>query len=140
MAVFLVLALESLAVAQASVDTVAVSDTRSSEDAARRWLAIVDSGRADQSWDSAATALRAQFDRQTWERIVRAARAQVDPLNARRLVSTERLQSLPQVPPGDYLLFHFSSTDRSGAPVLETVALSLESDRLWRVLAYWLRR
>ena len=52
--------------------------------AATAWLALVDSGDYDGSWDHAALAFRTRVEKPAWGSMVRKARQSIDPLGPRK--------------------------------------------------------
>jgi hypothetical protein len=125
-------------VEQLSGDTTEAKIQRA-EVAALRWLALVDSSRYAMSWDSTATSFRSQVTRREWEAAALSARSQVDPLRDRRRRNADYTRELPDAPPGEYVVFQFSAAARDNTGVIETIALTRETDGSWRVIGYFIR-
>jgi hypothetical protein len=112
---------------------------RLAEEAAARWLALVDAKRYGASWDNAAASFKEQVSGPDWQTAVTEARSEVDPLGARRLRSAQYTRELPDAPPGDYVVIQYSTAARSLARVVETITLTLETSGAWRVVGYFIR-
>ena len=113
--------------------------TGPAERAAVQWLALVDSSRYSASWDSSATSFRTQVSQAEWQAAASAARSEVNPLGARRPLSAHYTRELPDAPPGEYVVLQYSTAARNSTRVVETIALTLESNRNWRVIGYFIR-
>jgi len=112
---------------------------RPAERAALQWLALVDSSRYAASWDSAAASFRTQVSGPEWQAAASAARSEVNPLGARRLLSAHYTRELPDAPPGEYVVIQYSTAARNSTRIVETIALTLERNRNWRVIGYFIR-
>jgi hypothetical protein len=112
---------------------------RLAEGSARRWLGLVDSARYSASWNSAAASFRSQVSQSEWLAAASAARGEVDPLGARRLLSAHYTRELPDAPPGEYVVLQYSTAARNSTRVVETITLTLEGKRTWRVIGYFIR-
>jgi hypothetical protein len=133
------LALVRNANAQKSGSDTLAAKIRLAEAASVRWLTLVDSARYSESWDSAAVDFRTQVSRPEWQAAASAARSEVNPLGARRLSSAQYTHELPDAPPGDYVVLQYSTAARNNTRVVETITLTLESNRTWRVVGYFIR-
>lgn len=112
---------------------------RLAEEAAGRWIALVDSARYKASWDSAAANFRASISPADWNSAVSSARSAINPLSDRRIVSSEYTRELPDAPPGDYVVLQYSAVGRDETRVMETITVTLERRRTWRVIGYFVR-
>jgi Protein of unknown function (DUF4019) len=108
---------------------------RSSED----WLVLVDSGRYPESWKNAAAAFRSVVTQEKWESAMKTTREPSGKLLTRRLDSAKYTTLLPGVPAGDYVVLLFESSFEHKAVAQETVIVSLEKDKVWRVAGYYIK-
>ena len=122
---------------QAATDTAAIRAT--AEQVARKWLAIVDQARYDESWNQASAAFRAAVTQSDWELAVRSARGPLEPFGARRLIGSRYFTQLPNAPPGQYMVLQFSTVVAGGRMVIETVTPMKDTDGTWRVGGYFVR-
>ena len=108
------------------------------QEAAERWLLLVDDGEYVSSWNEAAEAFRAQLSPEAWEQAVGNARDPLGEVLARSLVVAQYASSLPGVPDGDYVVMQYSTRFEHKADGVETVTARLE-DGDWRVIGYFVR-
>lgn len=103
------------------------------ESTARRWLALVDQARWDESWAATGSAFRALNTSAIWASASERARGPLGAVRSRTLLSHD---SVPAPPRGyDILKFRTDFANRSGA--VETVSLARE-DGGWRVVGIWI--
>lgn len=98
-------------------------------DAARTWLALVDQGRWDASYQATGTAFRKLNTVQAWTAASEKVRAQFGAMVSRTFVSEEELPA----PPAGYEVVKFRTSFANKADMLETVSLERE-DGIWRVV------
>jgi Protein of unknown function (DUF4019) len=108
---------------------------RSSED----WLVLLDSGRYPESWKDAAAAFRSAVTQEKWESAMKTTREPLGKLLTRRLDTAKYTTLLPGVPAGDYVVLLFESSFEHKAVAQETVIVSLEKDKVWRVAGYYIK-
>lgn len=108
---------------------------RSSED----WVALMDSGQYAESWKNAAAAFRSAVTQEKWESAMKTAREPLGKLQARRLSNAKYTSVLPGVPDGDYVVLLFDSSFEHKAVAQETVIMSQEKDKVWRVAGYYIK-
>ena len=108
---------------------------RSSQD----WVALVDSGEYAESWKSAAAAFRSAVPQEKWESSMKATREPFGKLQTRRLDTAKYTTILPGVPAGDYVVLLFESSFEHKAVAQETVIVSRERDKVWRVAGYYIK-
>ncbi|MCP1472020.1 DNA-binding CsgD family transcriptional regulator [Sphingobium sp. OAS761] len=110
------------AVARSIVETPVV-------DTARRWLALVDQGRWDESYRETGSSFRKLNSAQTWARVSEEVRPPLGTVTSRILISQ---QDLP-APPAGYQVVKFRTQFSNKADAVETVTLEREAQQ-WRVV------
>jgi hypothetical protein len=108
---------------------------RSSED----WVALVDSGQYAESWKSAAAVFRSAVPQEKWESSMNTTREPLGKLQTRRLDTAKYTTILPGIPAGDYVVLLFESSFEHKAVAQETVIVSREKDKVWRVAGYYIK-
>jgi len=108
---------------------------RSSED----WVALVDSGQYADSWKNAAAAFRSSVTQEKWESAMKTTREPLGKLLTRRLDTAKYTTLLPGVPAGDYVVLLFESSFEKKSVAQETVIVSREKDKVWRVAGYYIK-
>lgn len=125
--------------ARAQAPDTATAAVSAAQVAARSWLALVDRGQYAASWDSAAVVFKKGITSAAWGDAVRQVRGPLDPFGARKLTSATFATSLPNAPPGQYVVIQFETKAARGKTVVETVTPVHEPDGAWRVSGYYVR-
>ena len=131
----LVLVVASLPV-RAQEATTAVAEARK---AAEAWLKLLDRGQHAKSWDEAATLFRDATPRDTWAETVKKVRGPFGKLTARKLRGAQYTTSLPNAPPGQYVVIQYDASFEHRQSVVETITPMLDADGTWRVSGYYVR-
>ncbi|TCM04721.1 DUF4019 domain-containing protein [Sphingomonas sp. PP-CC-3G-468] len=106
--------------------------------AARKWAGLLDDGKWDASWQSAATTFRAQLTLAQWTTTIRSVRQPLGGAASRTLQSAAQSKTLPGVLAGDYQVLQFQTSFATKPDAIETVVLSREQ-KGWRVSGYFIR-
>lgn len=107
--------------------------------AALSWLASVDQGDYEASWERAAPAFQQAVTRADWVTAVSAARVPFEPFGTRTLIKAEYHESLPNAPPGPYVIVQYRTEVSQGRRVIETVVPMRTADGRWLVSGYFVR-
>lgn len=99
------------------------------EQAARDWLALVEQGRWDDSWEATGSAFRKLNTRQVWADVSKRVRPPLGALVSRTLISQEELPA----PPRGYQVVKFRTSFVNKVDAVETVSLEREAGS-WRVV------
>ncbi len=129
----------SLALLFVGVDAAASAQKeRAADEAAGKWLALVDAGAYRESWQRAASLFKAQVGSSQWQDSVASARAPLGSMISRQLLSAQYLTSLPGAPAGEYVVLQYRSEFEHRKYAIETVTPMLENGR-WLVSGYYIR-
>lgn len=107
-------------------------------DAALRWLAVLDEGQFEQSWENTDAVVKGQVTAQQWAAAVRAGREPMGAFKSRKVTGIQTLSSVPGLPDGEYAIVTFSSRFANKAGGTETASLSKSSGQ-WRLIGYFIR-
>jgi Protein of unknown function (DUF4019) len=107
--------------------------------AAEGWLALIDAGQYEASWDSAAAIFRGAVTRPEWQSSLLKARAPFGAVQNRTLVAAAYRTNLPGVPPGEYVVLQYAAELVANRKIVETITPMRESDGRWRVSGYYIR-
>ena len=124
-------------VAQTPPDTVAA--IKAADEATRNWLAIVDKGQVEQSWEEAALAFQMAVTKIKWVESLRSARGAFESFADRQQIMARYTTDLPNAPKGEYVVFQYRTTVAGGHQVIETVIPMRDTSRGWRVSGYFVR-
>lgn len=135
-----VVVLASLALTQSPVQGDAAPDAASAvavdpvlEQSAREWLALLDQGRWDESYEATATIFQTLNSGETWSALSEQVRAPLGDAKSREFVEHESVKSLPN----DAEVIRFRTSFANRGEMTETVSLVRE-DGAWKILGYWI--
>jgi hypothetical protein len=114
-------------------------DTAAAEAAATAWLAHVDAGRYGDSWTSAGATFKQAVTQEKWQEAVKRVRDQVGAFKSRTKSSAAPMTNPPGAPPGEYVIFQFTSVFDQRATATETVTAVRETDGTWRIVGYFVQ-
>lgn len=100
---------------------------------AQTWLALVDQGRWDDSWNASGQQFRQANTSKTWAAISTAVRPPLGAVISRAALSHERIPA----PPHGYLIVKFRTSFANKPQAVETVSLEREGQD-WKVVGYWI--
>jgi hypothetical protein len=105
--------------------------------AAESWLALVDAGKYDQSWNAAAKLFQQRVSAAQWPAAVKSARELLGALVSRTPPDVRLAKSLPGVPDGQYALIHFHAKFANKADALETMTMMMDGGA-WKAAGYFI--
>jgi hypothetical protein len=119
--------------AQVVSDSAAVA---AATQAAVVWLDLIDYGKWDESWDTAAPDLQQDLTKEEWAQALIHARGLLEPLSDRTFTGATFMASIPNAPPGPYVVIEYRTRTGAGKEALETVTPRRWPDGTWRVSGY----
>ena len=111
---------------------------RDADQAAGKWLALIDGRQYLDSWNQAASLFKQQVGADNWLQSISAARQPLGAMISRKLISATYATSLPGAPDGEYVVLQYQTTFRYKKSTVETVTPMLDNQR-WRVSGYYVR-
>lgn len=130
----LAFALLLVAVPQTATPTTAVTAAdRGAETAARTWLALVDTGRWDESFQQTGGDFRRLNTATTWAQVSQKVRAPLGAVRSRTLIGQEEVPAGP----GGYVLVKFRTSFANKADATETLTLAQENG-VWRIMGIYI--
>lgn len=106
---------------------------------AKAWLALVDSGDYEESWEMASSLFRNAVDQAGWKQALSGTRTPLGKVITRELKSAQFATSLPGAPDGEYLVIQFSTKFDMKESAIETVTPMVDEDGTWRVSGYFIK-
>ena len=103
---------------------------------ARRWLAIIDGFRWEESWNQSSAYFKSQITAAQWAAKADPVRRPLGAVSSRRLKKVQT-EGLPRQPVGDYAIVQFQTDFAMRANTIETVVLLREGSG-WHVSGYWI--
>lgn len=113
--------------------------TDAAQPAAADWLALVDQGRYDESYDQASQSFKVAVGRAEWAAKAAAARARAGKLLARKVSRATETRNPPNAARGDYVFIVYNSSFANLKSAIETVVTVHDRDGKWRVVNYMIR-
>lgn len=111
---------------------------KAAQKGAVQWLALVDAGNYDESWNQAGEFFQSKVTKEAWRQQVSAARGQTGKFKSRKLKGAQYTESLPNAPAGKYEIIQYDSSFSAGAAI-ETVVLMEQKDNSWKVVGYFVK-
>ncbi|MDH3630164.1 MAG: DUF4019 domain-containing protein [Gammaproteobacteria bacterium] len=111
---------------------------RDADEAAGKWLALIDGRQYLDSWNQAASLFKQQVSADNWLQAISAARQPLGAMISRKLVSATYATSLPGAPDGEYVVLQYQTRFKFKKSAVETVTPMLDNKR-WRVSGYYVR-
>lgn len=107
--------------------------------ASRDWLALVDGGRYEDSWETAAALFKNAVAKEQWKQSLQGVRKPLGKVIQRKLKSKQYTKSLPGAPDGEYVVIQYETSFANKGPAVETITPMLDQDGKWRVSGYYIR-
>jgi len=116
-----------------------LNDDKESIEAAKKWLALLDGGKAGAAWDVASKQMQSKVKRDVFIAEVRGVRKPLGKLASRTPIKFARAHDLPGAPSGDYTIIEFEAQYAKGKRLSEQVIWTIEEGDVWRVAGYFYR-
>ncbi len=107
--------------------------------AAEEWLALVDQGEYEESWQEAATLFKSAVTVEQWQQALNASRKPLGELESRQLKGADYMTSLPGAPDGEYVVIQFDTSFTNKKAAVETVTPMKDEGGIWRVSGYYVK-
>jgi hypothetical protein len=107
--------------------------------ACESWLAVMDAGKYAESWKTAAEVLKNAVTMEKFESSMKAVLDPMGKLESRKLQSATYTTLLPGLPDGNYVVILYETSFEHKAVAQETVIMSREKDKVWRVAGYYIK-
>ena len=106
---------------------------------AQTWLAMVDKGQYEQSWEASSTYFKSMINKEQWVSQVAAVRKPLGILVSRSLKGNQYLTTMPGAPDGEYYVLSFNAVFKNKASAIETVTVMKDKDGQWRLAGYFIK-
>ena len=106
------------------------------ERSARDWLARVDEGNYQESWEQASTLLKSKTNQAEWVKSTTAIRSTRGKMTARYIATAGTTTSLSGFPDGEYIVLQFYTTFAPQSLALETITLIKAPNETWQIADY----
>lgn len=106
---------------------------------AEKWLAIVDQGEYDKSWEQAAGLFKQVVPVEQWRNQMKVFRGGLGKVVSRTVKSKQYATTAPGVPDGQYVVIQYDSSFEKKASAVETITPMLDEDGAWRMSGYQIK-
>ena len=107
--------------------------------AAEVWLALVDCGKYELSWDASADYFKTAVDKAQWVKSLKAFRKPLGSVVSRKIKSSQHATNLPGAPDGEYLVIQYDTSFEHKKSTVETVTPMRDKGGQWRVSGYYIK-
>jgi len=107
--------------------------------AAESFLVRADAGKYGETWDAAGAVLQQSVTRAGWEKAMSDARKPFGAVKSRKLKSATFSTSIPQAPPGEYVIVQYDTVFDGPQSAVETATAMHEKDGSWKIAGYFIR-
>ncbi|WP_340586118.1 helix-turn-helix domain-containing protein [Erythrobacter alti] len=105
---------------------------------AETFVALVDDGRWEDSWENAGPYFQSQASVAEWTSLIEAVRPELGEVRSREVVQTQHLETVPGAPEGDYTILQFSTEFANREEAIETIMMMRGDDGL-QVVGYFIQ-
>lgn len=116
----------------------ALAEPPSFAESCKAWLALIDAGKYDESWDTGSAYLKSKLDKATWSTLVKGGRDMVGPVISRGSAQVTPTDTLPDAPFGRYLVITIPAKFQMAPSATETIILKLENGE-WKGAGYFIK-
>jgi hypothetical protein len=106
--------------------------------AANEWLALVDAGKFETSWERSASLFRKSVSADQWTKSISTVRTPFGKFISRELLSANYMTSLPGAPDGQYVMIQYRCKFENKQAAVETVTPMFD-DGEWKVSGYYVK-
>ena len=107
--------------------------------AAETWLGVVDEGKYDESWRTAASIFQQAVPQDKWVEQVGMVRNAFGKASGRKLRVIKYMTSVPGAPDGQYVILQYEATFENKKNAVETITPTLDKDGSWKVSGYYIK-
>ncbi|MBB5337928.1 DUF4019 domain-containing protein [Tunturiibacter gelidoferens] len=106
---------------------------------AEEWMIKLDAGKYAECWTEASQMVKNAVTMEKFESSMKAVRDPMGKLESRKLQSASHTTLLPGVPSGEYVVILYETSFDHKPTAQETVIMSREKDKVWRVAGYYIK-
>ena len=103
------------------------------------WLALVDDGQFEKSWESAAGVVQKAVPKEQWVKVISDHRPKLGKVLSRVPKSSQFSTSLPGAPEGQYVVLKYATAFEHKQAAVETITCMLDASGQWKVSGYFVQ-
>ena len=105
---------------------------------AKTWVALIDEGKYDESYDASATFMRNAVKKEQSSAAIKAAREPLGEVVSREVKSKTYMTSVPGGPDGEYVVVQFNTSFKNKKKAVETIT-PMKDNGEWKVSGYYIK-
>ena len=113
--------------------------TDTAEKGAESWLALVDKGDYEASYDQASSMFKSALTQDKWVGTLKTVRSPLGKLDSRKLLHAQYTTQLPGAPDGEYVVIQYQTSFENKQEAVETVVMQREKDGQWKTSGYFIK-
>ena len=117
-----------------------LADDQDAIEAGKKWLQLLDAGKAGAAWDVSSNQLQSEVKRDKFIAEMRRVRKPLGKLSSRTAVKFARAHDLPGAPSGDYAVIEYDAQYANGKHLSEQLIWAIAEGDSWRVAGYFYRQ
>ena len=106
---------------------------------AEMWLALVDEGKFEQSWDESASMFKNSVSKEQWVETMRINRPPFGKVLQRNIKTKSYETNVPGKPDREHVVIQYQTKFENKAVGIETITPAKESDGIWRIWGYFIK-
>lgn len=106
---------------------------------AEKWLSLVDSGKYEEAWKAASTHSQTTYKLELSIRSLTEVRKPLGDVVSRKLKSAEFTKSFPDLPDGEHVILHFSTSFKNKSNIVEMVVSTRDKSGAWINSGYYIK-
>ncbi len=122
--------------------TLVIADTKNDKtvlSAAGQWLELTDAGMYAEGWSEALEYLRNAVTSEQFVQSLVAVRGPLGVVLSREMAEINYTKIMPGAPDGEYVVIRYDTSFSNKDKAVETVALMLDEDGVWKVTGYYIK-
>ena len=106
---------------------------------AETWLALIDEGKYEESWDESSSMFKNSVTKEQWVETMRINRPPLGKVLQRKVKTKSYETNVPGKPDREHVAIQFQTKFENKAIGIETITPAKDSDGVWRVWGYFIK-
>ena len=116
-----------------------VDDVQAAVQIAENWLALIDGGKYEESWDESASMFKNSVTKEQWVETMKINRPPFGKVLQRNVKTKSYETNVSGQPDREHVVIQFQTKFEYKASGIETITPAKESDGIWRVWGYFIK-
>ena len=116
-----------------------VDDEQAAIQIAKMWLALIDEGKYEESWDESSSLFKRSVNKEQWVETMKINRPQFGKVLQRDVKTKSYETNVSGKPDLEHVVIQFQTKFENKAKGIETITPAKDSDGVWRVWGYYIK-